>query len=132
MEGANEGKTPALSDDQARALLDIPPHDTLKGKRDRAILAVFLYHGLRCSELVGLPLCIVEVSGFARTDIHHEVKPLPVSMTCSTWWAGRRVRPRMPAGTRCAAYCNCRAWTVTESSTWCGLPSQLPTSSHRH
>ena len=45
---ANEGKTPALGDGQARALLEAPPSDTLKGKRDRAILATFLHHGLRC------------------------------------------------------------------------------------
>ena len=50
----NEGKTPVLGDDQARELLDAPPADTLNGKRDRAILAIFLYHGLRCSELVSL------------------------------------------------------------------------------
>src|SRR5438270_14086192 len=31
-----------------------PPADTLKGKRDRAILATFLHHGLRCEELCGL------------------------------------------------------------------------------
>jgi hypothetical protein len=30
----NEGKTPALGDDQAWALLEAPPADTLKGKRD--------------------------------------------------------------------------------------------------
>ena len=58
--GANEGKTPALGDDQARELLDTPPADTLKGKRDRAILAVFLYHGLRCSELVSLTVRDIE------------------------------------------------------------------------
>ena len=50
----NEGKTPALGDGQARALLEAPPADTLKGKRDRAILATFLHHGLRCEELCGL------------------------------------------------------------------------------
>lgn len=53
-EGSNEGKTPALGDDQARMLLEAPPTDTLKGKRDRAILAVLLYHGLRCEELCTL------------------------------------------------------------------------------
>jgi len=53
-EGANEGKTPAISDNQARMLLDAPPSDTLKGKRDRAILAVLLYHGIRRSELAAL------------------------------------------------------------------------------
>jgi integrase/recombinase XerD len=49
-----EGKTPALGDAQARALLDAPPADTLKGKRDRAILSVLLYHGLRREELTKL------------------------------------------------------------------------------
>jgi proteasome alpha subunit len=38
-EGANEGKTPAIGDAQARALLLAPAEETLKGKRDRAILA---------------------------------------------------------------------------------------------
>ncbi len=51
---ANEGKTPALSDDQARMLLDAPPPETLKGKRDRAILATYLFHALRRSELADL------------------------------------------------------------------------------
>ncbi len=55
-EGANEGKTPALSDDQARALLDAPNTATWQGKRDRAMLAVLLYHGLRASELCSLRL----------------------------------------------------------------------------
>lgn len=49
-----EGKTPALGDEQARLLLDAPPADTLKGKRDRAILSVLLYHGLRREELTKL------------------------------------------------------------------------------
>jgi integrase/recombinase XerD len=51
---ANEGKTPAIGDGQARTLLNAPNPDTLKGKRDRAILAVLLYHGLRREELCGL------------------------------------------------------------------------------
>ncbi len=53
-EGANEGKTPALSDEQANALLNAPRLDTLKGKRDRAILAVFLFHAVRRAELCSL------------------------------------------------------------------------------
>jgi site-specific recombinase XerD len=53
-EGANEGKTPALSDEQANALLNAPPPLTLKGKRDRAILAVFLFHAVRRAELCSL------------------------------------------------------------------------------
>ena len=49
-----EGKTPALGDNQVRELLDAPPADTLKRKRDRAILSVLLYHGLRREELTKL------------------------------------------------------------------------------
>lgn len=49
-----EGVTPALGDHQARVLLEAPPEGTLKGKRDRAILATLLYHGLRCEELCTL------------------------------------------------------------------------------
>ena len=42
-----EGKTPALGDHQARQLLDAPDSASLKGKRDRAMLATLLYHALR-------------------------------------------------------------------------------------
>lgn len=59
-EGANEGKTPALSDDQARAMLKAPRTDTWQGKRDAAMLAVLLYHGLRASEL-----CCLRVRDYA-------------------------------------------------------------------
>ncbi|WP_055137520.1 tyrosine-type recombinase/integrase [Pseudomonas corrugata] len=53
---SNEGKTPALGDDQAKALLDAPDPGTLKGRRDQAILAVLLYHGLRREECAQLQL----------------------------------------------------------------------------
>ena len=49
-----EGVTPALGDHQARMLLEAPPAETLKGQRDRAILATLLYHALRCEELCTL------------------------------------------------------------------------------
>ncbi len=52
----NEGSTPALGDAQVRRLLDAPPADTLKGLRDRAILATLLYHGIRREELCLLRL----------------------------------------------------------------------------
>ena len=52
----NEGSTPALGDAQARRLLEAPPLDTLKGIRDRAILATLLYHGIRREELCLLRL----------------------------------------------------------------------------
>lgn len=50
----NEGSTPALGDAQACKLLEAPPEDTLKGVRDRALLATLLYHGLRREELCRL------------------------------------------------------------------------------
>lgn len=50
----NEGSTPALGEKQARSLLEAPPSTTLKGVRDRAILATLLYHGLRRAELCDL------------------------------------------------------------------------------
>ncbi|MCY4548092.1 MAG: tyrosine-type recombinase/integrase [Defluviicoccus sp.] len=45
---------PVLTPAQARWLLDAPPGNTLKGRRDRAILAVLLYQGLTREELCGL------------------------------------------------------------------------------
>jgi integrase/recombinase XerD len=54
MANGNEGSTPALGDGQARKLLEAPSADTLKGIRDRAILATLLYHGIRREELCGL------------------------------------------------------------------------------
>jgi integrase/recombinase XerD len=50
----NEGSTPALGDAHAYLLLEAPDSETLKGVRDRAILAVLLYHGLRREELCRL------------------------------------------------------------------------------
>lgn len=57
----NEGKTPALGDHQARRLLAAPDANTLKGKRDRAILGVLLYHALRREEL-----CKLKVRDFGQ------------------------------------------------------------------
>ena len=48
-------RTPALSDGQARKLLETPDEQSLKGVRDRAILATLLYHGLRREELTKNP-----------------------------------------------------------------------------
>lgn len=56
-----EGKTPALGDHQARELLDIPDSSSLKGKRDRAMLATLLYHALRRDEL-----CRLKVKDFKQ------------------------------------------------------------------
>ena len=67
----NEGKTPALADHQAKALLDAPDPETLKGQRDRAILAVLLYHGLRREEAARLYIeDIQERRGIKHLRIH--------------------------------------------------------------
>ena len=49
-----EGVTPAIGEHQARTLLEAPPEHTLKGQRDRAILATLLYHAIRREELCTL------------------------------------------------------------------------------
>jgi len=68
---SNEGSTPALSDEQARALLVAPRDDTRKGKRDRAILATLLFHGIRRDELCRLKLRdIQEREGVPHLRIH--------------------------------------------------------------
>jgi integrase/recombinase XerD len=62
-----EGKTPALGDHQARKLLDAPDGASLKGKRDRAMLATLLYHALRRDELCRLTV----------KDFKHERRGVP-------------------------------------------------------
>jgi integrase/recombinase XerD len=53
-EESYDGLTPAISDEQVRKLLKEPPETTLKGKRDRAILASLFFQGLRRQELCNL------------------------------------------------------------------------------
>ena len=59
---SGEGKTPALGDHQARDLLTAPGDETIKEKRDRAILSTLLYHALRREEL-----CKLKVKDFRNT-----------------------------------------------------------------
>lgn len=67
MANGNEGSTSALGDAQARRLLEAPPPDTLKGVRDRAILAALLYHGIRREEL-----CLLRVRDMqSRSGVVH-------------------------------------------------------------
>ena len=67
----NEGKTPALADHQAKALLEAPDPTSLKGQRDRALLAVLLYHGLRREETAQLMVNdIQERRGIRHLQIH--------------------------------------------------------------
>ena len=65
---SGEGKTPTIGDHQARKLLDAPPDDTIKSKRDRAILSMLLFHALRREEL-----CKLNVRDFrhARKGVPH-------------------------------------------------------------
>ena len=71
---SGEGKTPALGDHQARELLMAPGkntaagEETIKEKRDRAILSTLLYHALRRDEL-----CKLTVRDFrhARRGVPH-------------------------------------------------------------
>ena len=63
-----EGKTPALWDHQARKLLAAPDPTTLKGTRDRAMLATLLYHALRREEICKLR---VKDFRFERRGVPH-------------------------------------------------------------
>src|SRR5271167_5010909 len=65
---SGEGKTPALGDHQARKLLDAPDEETVKSKRDRAVLSTLLFHALRREEL-----CTLNVKDFqhARRGVPH-------------------------------------------------------------
>jgi integrase/recombinase XerD len=65
---SGEGKTPALGDHQARELLTAPETETIKSKRDRAILSTLLFHALRREEL-----CKLKVKDFrhARKGVPH-------------------------------------------------------------
>jgi site-specific recombinase XerD len=66
-----EGKTPALGDHQARALLMAPDAETVKGKRDRALLSTLLYHGLRREELCTLKIRdITQRHGVPHLRVH--------------------------------------------------------------
>jgi site-specific recombinase XerD len=49
-----------LTPEQARALLDAPSRDSLRGKRDRALLALLVGSGLRRDELAKLACNRVE------------------------------------------------------------------------
>jgi integrase/recombinase XerD len=71
------GKTPALSDAQARRLLEAPEAQTLKAKRDRAILSILLYHALRRDELCQLLVRdIHERRGVKHLRVHGKGKKL--------------------------------------------------------
>ena len=65
---SGEGKTPAIGDHQARELLAAPQEETVKSKRDRAILSTLLFHALRREELCKLK---VKDAQHARKGVPH-------------------------------------------------------------
>ena len=65
---SGEGKTPAIGDHQARDLLAAPQAETIKSKRDRAILSTLLFHALRREELCKLK---VRDARHARKGVPH-------------------------------------------------------------
>ena len=62
-----EGKTPAISDAQVRALLNAPQGQSLKAIRDRAIMSILFYHALRREELCRLRIKDIH----ERRDVKH-------------------------------------------------------------
>lgn len=80
---SNEGSTPALSDEQARRLLRAPSRSTLKGVRDRAILATLLYHGMRREELCKLRIKDLQSrEGVAHFRVHgkrDKIRYIPIN-----------------------------------------------------
>jgi integrase len=94
-----EGKTPALGDHQARELLVAPGKDTaageetIKEKRDRAILSTLLFHALRREELCKLK---VKEAGAPRRSPYQgrrQGRENPVSAAAP---GHQRVDPRLP------------------------------------
>lgn len=67
-----EGRTPALGDHQARLLLDAPGDHSLKARRDKALLATLLYHGLRREEVCRL--CVKDTRQQRRGVVHLRVQ----------------------------------------------------------
>ncbi len=65
---SGEGKTPAIGDHQARELLAAPAEDTVKSKRDRAMLSTLLFHALRREEVCKLR---VRDARHARKGVPH-------------------------------------------------------------
>jgi site-specific recombinase XerD len=68
---SNEGKTPALGTSPGEGAARGPDEPPLKGQRDRALLAVLLYHGLRREEAALLQVSdIQERRGIQPLKVH--------------------------------------------------------------
>jgi len=87
-----------LSEEDVATLLDAPPNDTLAGVRDRAILRLMYFHGLRVSEIVrlrmedligGSPSYQVRLSG-AKGGKDRSVFLVKTSLTALRRWLAAR------------------------------------------
>ena len=68
---SGEGKTPAIGDHQARKLLEAPHEETVKSRRDRAVLSTLLFQALRREEL-----CKLKVKDFRHARGKTRYPPL--------------------------------------------------------
>jgi site-specific recombinase XerD len=121
----SEGATAIISSAQAKDLLEAPDPKTLKGKRDRAILATFLFHALRRSELCNLkvkdvqeregikqfrilgkgskeryipvhPAAISRITDYLSASGHGKTKEVPLFKPLSNNAAGRKLKGLSP------------------------------------
>jgi len=74
------GKTPVLSVEDTRKLLDSIPTDSLQGLRDRALIGVMLFSFARISAVLGMQISDFYENGrrrwfrlFEKGGKHHEV-----------------------------------------------------------
>jgi site-specific recombinase XerD len=61
--GVGAGKTPSISKHQASMMMKAPPTDTVRGLRDRALLAMFFMTGCRVSEPTKLKVSDLKPQG---------------------------------------------------------------------
>jgi site-specific recombinase XerD len=115
-----------LTAEEARRLLQAPETDTLKGKRDRALLAVLLACGLRRRELAELTVDLLQrredhwvIVDLVGKGGHIRTVPVPdwVKETIDDWLAAARIT----AGRMFRCVCRAgRAWGegMTERVVW--------------
>ena len=81
---SNLSSTPSLAPEEAQQILDAPDPSTTRGLRDRAILAVLLYHGLRREELATLTTAnirqdtgrtVLAWTGKGKREYKHPLRP---------------------------------------------------------
>jgi Phage integrase, N-terminal SAM-like domain len=110
---SGEGKTPALGDHQARKLLAAPEADTIKSKRDRAILSTLLFHALRREELCKLKVKDVQHARKVEATRRGICRCIPEPKPSST----TTLRPPATARTKMARFSGRPATTAPASST---------------